>query len=106
MKTITVSLDDETYRRTCAKAAEAGTDVDELVRAYLCEYAETPDERDTRLKARMQAFWDKLDATGGGLSSAETLSREELYDRAARRQEYEEEAARREQLQDDSDTLR
>ncbi len=78
-----MSVDDETYRRTCAKAAEAGTDVDELVRAYLCEYAETPDERDARLKARMQAFWDKLDATEGGLDSRENLSREELYDRSS-----------------------
>ena len=82
MKSITVSIDDETYRRTCAKAAEDGTDIDELVRAYLCEYAETPEEQDARLKSRMQAFWAKLDATGGGLDSAENLSRAELYDRA------------------------
>ena len=101
MKTISVSIDDETYQRTCAKAAEDGTDIDELVRAYLCEYAETAEERDARLKRRMQAFWAKLDATGGGLSSAETLSREELYDRAARQQEAEEEAALNEQRQDD-----
>lgn len=106
MKTVTVSIDDETYRLACERAAEAGTDVDELVRAYLCEYVETAEERDARLKQRMQAFWAKLDATRGGLSSAQTLSREELYDRAARRQEAEEQAVLNEQLQDDSDTLR
>ena len=105
MKTITVSVDDETYRRTCARAAEAGTDVDELVRAYLCEYAETPEEQDARLKRRMQAFWDKLDEEGG-LRSTENLSREEIYDPAARRQEAADRAALGEKLQDDSDTLR
>ena len=94
MKTITVSIDDEIYRRSCAKAAEAGTDIGELVRAYLCEYAETPEEQDARLKKGMHAFWEKLDATGGGLRSAETLSREELYDRPARRQEAAEQAGR------------
>ena len=104
MKTITVSVDDETYRRTCARAAEAGTDIDEIVRAYLCEYAETPEEQDARLKRRMQAFWEKLDEKGG-LRSAETLSREELYDRAAGRQDIAEQASLRERLQDDSDTL-
>ena len=92
MKTITVSVDDETYRRTCARAAEAGTDVDEIVRAYLCEYAETPEERDARLKRQMQAFWEKLDERGG-LRSAENISREEIYDPAARRQEAADRAA-------------
>ncbi|MCY3647874.1 MAG: hypothetical protein OXH07_12985 [Chloroflexi bacterium] len=82
MKTITVSLDDETYRRTCAKAAEAGTDVDELVRAYLCEYAETPDERFDRLRRHQEELLESMKARGGGLDSRENLTREELYDRA------------------------
>ena len=81
MKTITVSIDDETYRRSCAKAAEAGTDVDALLRAYLCEYTETEEERNERLKRNMQDFWARLDEKGG-LDSRENLSREELYDRA------------------------
>ncbi len=82
MKTITVSVDDETYRRTCARAAEAGTDVDEIVRAYLCEYAETPEERFDRLLRHQETLLDSMQARGGGLDSRENLSREELYDRA------------------------
>lgn len=82
MKTITVSIDDETYRRTCARAAEAGTDVDELVRAYLCEYAESPDERFERLRRHQEELLDSMKARGGGLDSRENLSREELYDTA------------------------
>ena len=82
MKTITVSVDDETYRRTCARAAEAGTNVDEIVRAYLCEYAETPEERFDRLLRHQEALLDSMQARGGGLDSRENLSREELYDRA------------------------
>ena len=106
MQTITVSIDDETYRRTCAKAAEAGTDVQALLSEYLCEYTETPEERNERMKKNMQEFWNRLEATGGGLNSAENLSREELYDRAASRQAAAAEASRIEKLQDGSDTLR
>lgn len=50
---------------------------------------ETPGERNERLKRNMQAFWARLEATGGGLNSAENLSREELYDRDALRREAE-----------------
>ncbi len=82
MKTITVSIDDETYQRTCAKAAEDGTDIDELVRAYLCEYAETPEERFDRLRRHQEELFESIKARGGGLDSRENLSREELYDRA------------------------
>ncbi len=82
MKTITVSIDDETYQRTCAKAAEDGTDIDELVRAYLCEYAETAEERFERLRRHQEELFESIKARGGGLDSRENLSREELYDRA------------------------
>ena len=82
MKSITVSIDDETYQRTCAKAAEAGTDIDELVRAYLCEYAETPEERFDRLLKHQEKLFESMDARGDGLDSRENLSRAELYDRA------------------------
>ena len=106
MKTITVSIDDETYRRSCAKAAEAGADIDALVRAYLCEYAETPEERFARLLKLQGETLDAIKARGGSLGSRDNLTREELYDRAARRQEATAEAALLERLQDDSDTLR
>ena len=37
MRNITVSVDEETYRRSRIKAAEIGTSVSALVRAYLSE---------------------------------------------------------------------
>ncbi len=81
MKTVTVSIDDETYRLACERAAEAGTDVDELVRAYLCEYVETAEERFDRLLRRQEARLESMKARGDGLDSRENLSRAELYDR-------------------------
>lgn len=81
MKTVTVSIDDETYRLACERAAESGTDVDELVRAYLCEYVETAAERFDRLLRRQEARLESMKARGDGLDSRENLSRAELYDR-------------------------
>ena len=82
MQTITVSIDDETYRRTCAKAAEAGTDVQSLLSAYLCEYTETPEERFDRLLKHQEDLLEAIKARGGGLRASENMSREEMYDRA------------------------
>ena len=81
MKTVTVSIDDETYRLACERAAESGTDVDELVRAYLCEYVETAEARFDRLLRRQEARLESMKARGDGLDSRENLSRAELYDR-------------------------
>ena len=55
MKTITVPVDEETYRLSRIKAAEAGTSVSALVRAYLVELvqgriAETQFDRLRRLQ--------------------------------------------------------
>ncbi len=80
MKTVTVN--DETNRLACERAAEAGTDVDELVRAYLCEYVETPEERFDRLLRRQEDLLESMKARGGGLDSRRIMSRAELYDRA------------------------
>lgn len=82
MKTVTFSIDDETYRLACERAAEAGTDVDALVRAYLCEYVETPAERFDRLLRRQEERLESMKARGGGLDSRENMTRAELYDRA------------------------
>ena len=87
MKTVTVSIDDETYQRACERAAESGTDVDELVRAYLCEYVETPEERFDRLLKLQKDTLEGIKARGGGLHSRDNLSREELYDRARARKD-------------------
>ena len=92
MKNITVSIDEETHRRARIRAAELGTSVSALVRAYLStlvsrmagedeanrQDVEMPDERRRRLLREVLA---DLDAQGAGLRMSENLPREALYDR-------------------------
>jgi hypothetical protein len=76
MKNITVSLDDESYRRARVKAAELDTSVSALVKKYLLELAgqETDFERRKRLQvqtmARIRSF-----------SASDRLSRDEVHER-------------------------
>lgn len=62
MRNITVSVDDEVYRRARIRAAEAGTSLSAAVRQFLTQFAgeETEFERRKRLErqtlASIQAF--------------------------------------------------
>jgi len=91
MKNITVAVDDETYRSARVRAAELDTTVSALVREYLRllsvrheeeSHAETVVERRHRLLREVVADFD---ARGIVLRVADSLSREELLDRAAAR---------------------
>lgn len=80
MQTITVVVDDETYRLAEIKAAENGTSVSEMVKDYLSGLAgvDTPTEE--------ESFRDILAAIRAehpGFKAADNLPREELYDRNA-----------------------
>ncbi len=77
MKNITVSVDDETYRRARIKAAEQDTSVSALVRAFLTGLAreESEFERLKRLEKEARA------RVPAGFSAADRLPRDELYDR-------------------------
>ncbi|HEX3653816.1 MAG TPA: DUF6364 family protein [Rhizomicrobium sp.] len=74
MKNITVSVDDDTYRRARIKAAERDTSVSQLVRDYLNRVAgeESEFERMARqereLRKQIKAF-----------SGADRLSRDEIH---------------------------
>jgi plasmid stability protein len=76
MKNITVSVDDDTYRRARIKAAERDTSVSALVKQYLTELAaEASDperllQQERELRARVKNF-----------SASDRLPRDELYDR-------------------------
>jgi hypothetical protein len=76
MKNITVSVDDETYRRARTKAAERDTSLSALVRHFLVELvseesAERCLERQERdLRAQIRAF-----------SAGDRLSREDAHGR-------------------------
>ena len=95
MKNITVSVDEETYRLSRIKAAEAGTSVSALVRGYLrslvqekARKAAANDQVETEFQRRRRLMFEVLEAVharGGGLRMADNLPREALYDRDALR---------------------
>ena len=76
MKNITVSVDDEIYRRARVKAAERDTSVSALVREFLNELASNESEfeqlkrRELELRARIANF-----------SADDRLPRDALYER-------------------------
>lgn len=82
MKNITVSIDEETYRKARVTAAERGTSVSAMVREYLRGLTKTGLSPSKRTLREIVA---DIHARGGGIDPAENLSREELYDRDALR---------------------
>jgi hypothetical protein len=76
MKNITVSVDDETYRRARVKAAERDTSVSALVRGFLAELAGAESEVERRkreereIRARIHAF-----------KASDRLSRDDVHGR-------------------------
>ncbi len=76
MKNITVSLDDETYRRARVIAAERDTSVSALVKRFLVELTSKETEFE-RLKRLEQEVRDRITE----FTAAENLPRDALYDR-------------------------
>lgn len=90
MKNITVSLDDETHRLAKLKAAEKGTSVSAMVRAYLNGLVREESGVDDSIASGSEKPEKTLDevieaifARGGGIDPRENLTREELHDRNA-----------------------
>ena len=90
MKNITVSLDDETHRLAKLKAAEKGTSVSAMVRAYLNgmvrEESGADDPKESGSEKPGQTLDEVIEAIfarGGGIDPRENLTREELHDRNA-----------------------
>ena len=83
MKNITVSVDDETYRRARVKAAQADTSVSALVRKFLTDLTvESVETREERF-ARMVREEQKLRETIINFDANDRLSRDELHERRA-----------------------
>jgi hypothetical protein len=78
MKTITVSVDDETYRRASLRAAQRGTSVTALVGQYLTELAASECDFE-QLKREEQ----ELRARIRGFSASDRLSRDAVHERDA-----------------------
>jgi plasmid stability protein len=76
MKNITVSVDDEVYRRARVRAAELETSVSALVRKYLQNFAAGESDFE-RLKREEAQIREKIETFSG----ADRLSRGDLYDR-------------------------
>jgi hypothetical protein len=76
MKNITVSLDDETYRRARMMAAQRDTSVSALVRRFLLDLAsgESENERLKRLERELRERITNFDAS-------DRLSRDDVHRR-------------------------
>ena len=78
MKNITVSVDDDTYRRARMKAAEQDTSVSALVKCFLVELAQ--DESDAeRLRREERALRAQIKA----FRAANRLPRDRAHERSA-----------------------
>ena len=85
MKTISVSVENETHRRARIRAAETGTTVSAMMRSLLIEFlqrpAAEPAETESRKRARLlDEVLEEFRRDGVGVDTRSTLSREELYD--------------------------
>ena len=76
MKNITVTVDDETYRRARIKAAERDTSVSALVKHFLAELAVGESDNE-RLKREERALRERI-AT---FRAADRMPREDLHRR-------------------------
>lgn len=78
VKNITVSVDDETYRRARLKAAEQDTSVSALVRTYLASLGGGESETE-RLKRQEHELRSRIKR----FSAARRLSRDDVHARGA-----------------------
>lgn len=77
MKNITVSVDDDTYRKARIKAAERDSSVSRLVRDFLNRLAGEESEFE-----RLERQERELRAQIKNFSAADRVSRDELHDRS------------------------
>jgi len=78
MKNITVTVDDETYRRARMRAAELDTSVSALVKRYLAELATAESEFE-----RLRREEHELRKQVKNFSARDRLSRDEVHERGA-----------------------
>jgi len=76
MRNLTVSLDDQTYRRARMIAAQRDTSVSALVKRFLLDLTSEETEFE-RLKRLEQETRERIK----DFSASENLSRDDLYDR-------------------------
>lgn len=79
VKNITVSIDDDLHRRARVRAAEKGTSVSAVVRAFLTEFAGQESDYERRERLQRQTL-----AAIKSFRVGDRLSRDEVHDRALR----------------------
>ena len=77
MRNITVSVDDETYKRARIAAAELDTSVSALVKAYLQQLASTESESE-RLRRQEREIRSRI----ADFTASSRLSREDTHGRS------------------------
>ena len=89
MRTISVSVDEETHRLARIRAAETGTTVSAMMRGLLTallhhpagsEQAQPEHERRAQL---LEQVLEKFEREGAGMDTSRILTREEMYERDA-----------------------
>ena len=89
MKTISVSVDEETHRLAHIRAAETGTTVSAMVRELLTALLQSPPEPapvETEHQRRVRMLDEvmaRFEREGIGLDASERLTREEMYNTRA-----------------------
>ena len=78
MKNITVTIDDETYRRARIEAAERDTSVSALVRDYLRSLSDRESDFDRLAREELELY-----ARVGDFSDAHNLPRDRVHERGA-----------------------
>ena len=78
MKNITVSVEDEVYRRARIKAAEANTSLSAMVKAFLLQV--TGEESDMDRRKRLQR--ETIESIRS-FSASDRMSRDEIHERNA-----------------------
>jgi post-segregation antitoxin (ccd killing protein) len=78
MRNITVSVDEQVYRRARVKAAELDTSVSALVQEFLTEFAAAETEHERRKRLQREIL-ESIHA----FSAGDRLSREEVHTRHA-----------------------
>ena len=81
MRNITVSLDDETYRRARIKAAERNSSVSALVKGFLLQL--TAEESGFERRRRLQRETLAAILASQTFRAADRLSRDEIHERDA-----------------------
>ena len=91
MKTISVTVDEETHRQARIRAAETGTTVSAMMRDMLTALLQSPsgdvqvETEPERRRRRLAEIREEFQKKGIGVDTSQILTREEIYDRNAAR---------------------